>query len=216
MLANLSLFTIFAALNQIQSNMKNKEIQEARMRGYFIEATKSIIKGEGIRGVSVRSVADHAGYSFATIYNYFKDVNVLLFECVRDFQEECRIQTEEAVHEDQDCATRLRARVKAYVQYFTEYPGIFELFYTARAGDLGHRESTLDVIEQSLDSVCEPDWERCLANGSLSTEHAAKIKTRLRYTITGLLLMYLNRRRPVEYKDFNQMLTEQLDDIVKW
>jgi AcrR family transcriptional regulator len=196
--------------------MKNKEIQEERIRGYFIEATKSIIKGEGVGGVSVRSVADHAGYSFATIYNYFRDVNVLLFECVRDFQEECRKHTEEAIREEQDCATRLQARVTAYVQYFTEYPGIFELFYTARAGDLGHKESTLDVIEQSLDSVCNPDWERCVANGAVSEELAAKIKTRLRYTITGLLLMYLNRRRPTDYIDFHQRLKEQLDEIIRW
>ena len=68
--------------------MDKKEIQERRMKGYFIDATKELLKGEGLSAVSVRSVADKAGYSYATLYNYFKDLNDLIFECVRDFQTE--------------------------------------------------------------------------------------------------------------------------------
>ncbi len=196
--------------------MKKKEIQEERMRRYFIEATKAIIKGEGIRGVSVRSVADHAGYSFATIYNYFRDINVLLFECVQDFQQECLEFTDDAPAEGRGCTSKIRARVKAYVGYFTEYPGIFELFYTARAGDLGNKESTLDIIERSLDSVCEKDWNECFRKGSVTSEQALRIKGRLRYTVTGLLVMYMNRRRPADYLEFRQTLDQQLDDILTW
>lgn len=195
--------------------MNKKEIQEERVRRYFIDATKAIIKGEGIRGVSVRSVADHAGYSFATIYNYFRDVNILLFECIQDFQQECQEFTAETT-EVSDCRSRLKARVKAYVRYFTEYPGVFELFYTARAGDLGNKESTLDIIERSLDSVCNNDWEECISSGSLTREKSMEIKARLRYAVTGLLVMYLNRRRPADYQEFLQNLEQQLDWILDW
>src|SRR5512133_1434274 len=79
---------IFAVL--IFSTMKNKEIQEQRMRGYFIQAAKEILKGEGLRSLNVRHIADKAGYSYATLYNYFEDVNELTFLCVNDFYEECR------------------------------------------------------------------------------------------------------------------------------
>ena len=65
--------------------MKNKELQEKRMKGYFIQATKDILKGEGLKGISVRNIADQAGYSYATLYNYFKDINDLVFVCVNDF-----------------------------------------------------------------------------------------------------------------------------------
>ena len=69
--------------------MKHKEIQEERMRGYFIEAAKEILKGEGLRCISVRNIADRAGYSYATLYNYFNDSKELIYECVKDFQDEC-------------------------------------------------------------------------------------------------------------------------------
>ena len=70
--------------------MTRNAIQEERMKRYFIEAAKEIIRGEGIEAVSSRSVAERAGYSYATLYNYFKDVRDLVFCCVDDFLDECR------------------------------------------------------------------------------------------------------------------------------
>lgn len=46
---------------------------------YFIEATVEIIEEEGIDQVTIRKVADRAGYNSATIYNYFKEVSHLIF-----------------------------------------------------------------------------------------------------------------------------------------
>ena len=56
--------------------MKNKIIQEQRIKGYVIQAAKEILKGEGLKSISVRNIADQAGYSYATLYNYFKDINL--------------------------------------------------------------------------------------------------------------------------------------------
>jgi DNA-binding transcriptional regulator YbjK len=66
--------------------VNRKQIQEQRMKSYFIQAAKDMLKGEGLKSLSVRSVADRAGYSFATLYNYFKDLNELIFVCVKIFR----------------------------------------------------------------------------------------------------------------------------------
>ncbi len=77
---------IVFALVIFQNNvMKNKDVHEMRMKNYFIQATKEILKYERIKHVSVRSVAGRSGYSYTTIYNYFKDLNDLVFYCVEDF-----------------------------------------------------------------------------------------------------------------------------------
>ena len=49
-------------------------IQEERIRKYFIDAAKELIRGEGLSVVTARNVAERAGYSYATLYNYFKDI----------------------------------------------------------------------------------------------------------------------------------------------
>src|SRR5512145_2329275 len=135
--------------------MGNKEIQEQRMKGYFIQATKNILKGEGLKALSVRKIAEQAGYSFATMYNYFRDVNELVFLCASDFQQECREFVDDQTKKTAHGKEKLKAMTMAYVNYFVEYPGIFELFYLEKVGDLGHRQSTIDLISNSLDSICE-------------------------------------------------------------
>jgi len=59
--------------------MNNKEIQKKRMLSYFIEAAKKIIEEEGLQAVTIRKVADMAGYNSATLYNYFENLNHLIF-----------------------------------------------------------------------------------------------------------------------------------------
>lgn len=56
-----------------------KTIQKRRMMGYFIDAAKQIIDDAGIEAVSARDVADIAGYNCATLYNYFDDLDHLVF-----------------------------------------------------------------------------------------------------------------------------------------
>lgn len=46
---------------------------------YFTDATVGIIKEEGIKYVTIRKVADRAGYNSATIYNYFSELSHLVF-----------------------------------------------------------------------------------------------------------------------------------------
>lgn len=59
--------------------MNNKKIQMSRMWKYFVDATAEIIEEEGVEQVTIRKVADRAGYNSATIYNYFSEVSHLIF-----------------------------------------------------------------------------------------------------------------------------------------
>lgn len=59
--------------------MDNKEVQKKRMLSYFLEATNKIIEEEGMDAVTIRKVANLAGYNSATLYNYFENLNHLLF-----------------------------------------------------------------------------------------------------------------------------------------
>lgn len=59
--------------------MEKKQIKMRRMWKYFTDATVEIIEKEGMDQVTIRKVADLAGYNSATIYNYFTDLSHLLF-----------------------------------------------------------------------------------------------------------------------------------------
>jgi AcrR family transcriptional regulator len=44
----------------------------------FVEATKKIVEEEGIEAASIRRISTTAGYSSATLYLYFEDMNELI------------------------------------------------------------------------------------------------------------------------------------------
>jgi len=182
--------------------MKNKELQEKRMKGYFIQATKDILRGEGLKGISVRNVADQAGYSYATLYNYFRDINDLVFLCVSDFQEECRQFVADRTSDKIPGIEKLKATILAYMNYFTEYPGIYDLFYLAKGGDFGNKQTIIEVIGTSLDDVCSADWDYCLSRKIFPEAQIEVLKVQLRYAVIGILSLYLNRLTPKTYPEF--------------
>jgi len=54
-----------------------KEIQRKRTTRFFIDAAVSIIEEEGFDSITIRKVADKAGYNSATLYNYFSNLDHL-------------------------------------------------------------------------------------------------------------------------------------------
>lgn len=58
--------------------MANREKHHRRVLRYFIEAAQSIIQKDGMEAVTIRKVAEIAGFNSATLYNYFQDLDQLL------------------------------------------------------------------------------------------------------------------------------------------
>lgn len=193
--------------------MKNKELQGQRMRGYFLEATMELLKSEGLQSISVRSIADKAGYSYATMYSYFKDVNDLVFLCVQSFYEECRQEVKQSIRKREKGLKSLKAAIKAYADYFIQYPGIFELFFLEKAGSSKEQKEIAQLISSSLDTICDDEWNYCLSKGILDVAVIETLKSQVRYAVYGLLLLYLNRKTPGSYSEFVSLLTMQVDSI---
>jgi len=194
--------------------MDNKEIQEQRMRGYFIQATREMLKGEGLRSISVRKIADRAGYSYATMYNYFKDVQELIFLCVTDFQEECREMVESGTAGLPPGKERITAKASLFIGYFIEYPGIFELFYLEKMTDIELKQPVSSLIYTFLTRLCETDWDYCVREGMFDPAEATARQTELNYLVSGMLLHYINRRQPVAYEAFLAISKAQVSRVL--
>ena len=190
-------------------------IKEERMKSYFIQATKDIIKGEGLKAISVRNIAERAGYSYATLYNYFSHLNELIFHCVNDFQEEIRDKVARSSKKSEDPKVYLRNSLVAYSLYFIEYPGIFELFYLTGSDAIGHKKSTSDLIENSIEDATEVQLINYYNSKNISEEEFEILKKEIRYSLIGLLLFYLNWKSPKSFKSFKQELEQVINNSIK-
>ncbi len=55
-----------------------KDLRRHRMMRYFIEAAEELIQSDGLKNLTIRNVTERAGYSSATLYNYFDDLDELI------------------------------------------------------------------------------------------------------------------------------------------
>lgn len=189
----------------------NRELQESRMRGYFIEAARETLKGEGLRAVNVRTVSERAGFSYATLYNYFKDLNELIFFCVQDFMNECEAYVNERSAAETPGKSRLIRKMKSFIEYFTQYQGVFELFYTERMNDRGNSLPAAAMIYEFTDRISNEDIAILKQSGLLTDASADLVQLNLRNSIAGLLLFYNNRLQPAGYNEFTALAEQQIN-----
>ena len=194
--------------------MQKKEIQEQRIKGYFMEAAKEMLKGEGLKSISVRNIAERAGYSYTTLYNYFKDLNELIFLCVKDFQNECESFIGDETRKTPRGTEKIKAITKAYINYFVQYPGIFELCFIEKISNIDSKQPITELIATFPDRLCQTEWEYCINEKICSKEEADIKMKQLRFSVTGMLLLYLNRMQPTDYKEFISTADGQLDEIL--
>jgi AcrR family transcriptional regulator len=197
----LTMLIIFASINILNEDnmfiflgligiyMKNK-IQEGRMKQYFIDAATEIIRGEGIQAVSVRTVAERAGYSYATLYNYFTDLNELLIICTQLFAEESKNYVTEGIKNLPQEKDSIEMRLEILSRYFVQYPGIFRLIFLENITNIGNDFELIKIADSIVDNI-------------LNDEQKIRIDLKLlKAVVYGSLLMYLNKRMPQSYTEF--------------
>ncbi len=107
----------------------NKEFRRERTKREFILASKQIIESSGIDQVSARKVGEISGYSYATIYNYFKDINTLLTYVSIDYLNDSYNYTITGAETISDLTNKLIHYAKRYITYMIKNPSIFKLIF---------------------------------------------------------------------------------------
>lgn len=64
---------------KVGDGMERKEIIKKKVMSHFIDVTDELINEIGINNITIRNIANKAGYNSATIYNYFENLDHLIF-----------------------------------------------------------------------------------------------------------------------------------------
>lgn len=68
-----------------------KDVEKQKNAIAFVEATQALIDSEGLENISIRKIAEKAGFHNSTIYLYFKDANqLILLASLKHFNEYSR------------------------------------------------------------------------------------------------------------------------------
>ncbi|MFZ5952445.1 MAG: TetR/AcrR family transcriptional regulator [Candidatus Rifleibacteriota bacterium] len=189
-------------------------IQQDRIRNFFIDAAVAIVKNDGPEGLSARRIAKEAGYSYATLYNYFQDIDDLVFECICIFSNECQRFVSSECHDLQPGIAAISAVCRAYVRFFLRNPGLFGLLFTRRISDSEQRKRLAAPTTGMFFQLTGEHWRFLIRNGQIDKDAARRIDNQLLVSINGMLLLFLHQGYPRSFSEFVASLDESIEQIL--
>ncbi len=111
--------------------MKRDNLHKERMRKFFLEAALELVYKK--EKLSARKIGELAGYSYATIYNYFKDLDELQWFVIDKLFEDIGQEMKKVIEKDDPLEQLINVN-KAYIMYFSEHPHIFRFIYNSDLG----------------------------------------------------------------------------------
>lgn len=105
------------------------ELKQHRIMKYFIEATDEIIKKNGIDAVTIRNVSDLAGYTSATLYNYFDNLSHLIFLATLDHLKNYHETLPNCIKNCKNSIDLYLTVCKCFSQHAYSEPTIYELLF---------------------------------------------------------------------------------------
>jgi len=185
-----------------KQNLKTK-----RVKSYFIQAAKSIIITDGIENVSVRKVADLAGYTFTTIYNYFTDLNELLQDVKGEMIQDLMIHMQGTFPDKLYDLTDVKELNHLYMKYFIDRPNVFSFFYSYRMHPI--KERPIDLPD--FNTLYMDTYKGFVISGTIKESDIPIIAKTIIYTIHGLLALYYSDNGMT-----TKILYEELDKIIDY
>lgn len=109
--------------------MDKLNIKKRRVMMYFIEATQELILNEGIESLSIKKIADTAGYNTATIYNYFEDLEELILYSSIDYLKIYLKDLKSEIKSNMKAIEMYETIYKVFVHHSFEKPEIFHTLF---------------------------------------------------------------------------------------
>jgi AcrR family transcriptional regulator len=198
--------------------MRKKEIQVNRMIKYFIDATAEIIEKDGIENVTIRKIADLAGYNSATIYSYFKEVSHLIFFAAMKFLKDYIQDLSVYMAQGKNPLEKYVLAWECFCKHSFENPQLFNAIFIADLGEhpedfIKHYYSlyNMDLVgipdeikafmfERNLSTRSRIMLEKAAQEGLLKQENIDPINEMTIFIWQGMFTTLLNNRRayPIE------------------
>ncbi|MDM5225998.1 TetR/AcrR family transcriptional regulator [Cytobacillus sp. NJ13] len=193
--------------------MDRKEIQTRRMWQYFINATTDLIDEEGIENLTARKIADKAGYTVSTIYNYFDELSHLIFFAsmrqVREYTEDLpryikrgKNYLEKYLHTWECFCHHSFQKPQIYYSIFITDLGVkpdelFQHYYSIYHEDLLEIPDEIKplILEQDLTTRNKGLLEMAYREGSIKSDEIDDITEMSVLIWTAMLTRLLNKRK---------------------
>jgi len=185
-----------------------QELKRNRAKMYFLQSAKEMICAEGVDSVTVRKVADAAGYTYPTLYNYFEDLNELLWETrrfmIRELADTMRQTMCDPIHSVED----IKKVFQVYMEYYLENPHVFEFFYLRRLREPSKKS---DEAGPDFGAMWNETFSSFILSGRLRETDIEAVAKICIYAMHGMLTLNFSNNGDLHekanlYRDLDKMV----------
>lgn len=194
-------------------NKERKEIQRARMWRYFLDAATDVIAEEGIRNVTIRKIADRAGFTGSTAYNYFQDLSHLKFFAAMRFTSDYLNELPEYMELGHNTVEKWLYSWECFCKHSFEQPEIYSVIFMDNLGTqpqkliddyyVVFKDVLTGLPEQIQSIIMEHDFskrsalyiQRAVEEGFMNEEDVDVIADMTLMIWKGMMNTYMNQRR---------------------
>jgi AcrR family transcriptional regulator len=194
-------------------SMEKPESPSARRaRAALIAAATDLVIAGGVEAVTVREVAERAGYSVASLYNHIDGIPGLLAGARLSIENSLVATLASPGADAPQTVAELAAVFVDYASYFCERPHAFDLLFgSSAAARAAGRGPAVRAGEAELRALWGPTFSGLVAAGELAPDRVERTALRLIYLVHGALLI------AVSSAAFNALeVREQVRDAVTW
>lgn len=211
---------------------RKKQLQTAKMYKIFINATEEVIDQEGIDRVTVRKVADVAGYTASTVYNYFDELSHLVFFASMRHLEDYNMHLEKKLQEAKTPVEKYISTWEFFFDHSFKMPQTFnavfmsdlgidpneliERYYSIYHNDLEKFSEELKfiVLEHDLFVRNRPMLEEAAKEGFIKHEDVEFILGASIFIWQGILNTVLNNRGTYTPENASIMAASYIKEIM--
>ncbi|HKL13276.1 MAG TPA: TetR/AcrR family transcriptional regulator [Halanaerobiales bacterium] len=208
------------------------DIKKKRILRAFINSVRKVIKEEGIENVTIRKIAKKAGYNSASIYNYFDNLNQLIFFGSISYLDDYVKAIPFYLNKSEDELDKYLLIWECFAKNSFENPNIFYAIFTENIGDNSENlfkkyyklfPEELDnipkryipmLLESELSKRCSIHISPCIEAGYFTTEVAEEVDERIRLIYHGMLSLMVNNRLEYNSTQATEIFMKYISSII--
>ncbi|TCP30883.1 TetR family transcriptional regulator [Scopulibacillus darangshiensis] len=186
---------------------------------YFVDATVDVIEKEGIENVTIRKVADLAGYTSSTVYNYFQELSHLVFFAAMRFTKNYIDDLPRYIDKGSNTIEKWLYTWECFCKHSFDKPEIYAVIFVNNLGSVPedllehyyktYRSDLIGLPEPIQSIILEHAFSRRSAlyvqqavdEGLIEGKDVAFISETTMLIWQGMLTTVLNQRRNVTTKE---------------
>jgi AcrR family transcriptional regulator len=198
-------------------NSDRKALRHERRRQFFIRAAQELMKEGDETKLTAKSIAERAGYSASSLYDYFESLDKLLVMSVDEFMAEIGALTEKEIDKCDRVTDCIEAAYLIFTEYFLDNPLLFRTIFlspgSSRARFFNDPEMMPKFREmgiERIESLLQFEKSLGIPEGS-----ALMIEQILTPDMFGVLFMYFQGIYGFSKEEVLQLLKRNIVHILK-